>query len=389
MNPPTKRETIRRFPIPALLAFLATNPAPAQSPKTPAFDNALPTFHAQQNQRLTYPLSWLSGKYTDFDQWRADAKATLLNALLMPPPKAPPNPKTLHTEQRDGYQLRTMELNLSAYTRCEAFLLVPDGQGPFPAVLALHDHGAEFRWGKAKLVRTPHADHPDLQKFVARHYGNRFIADELAQRGYVVLAADAAFWGDRQHAGGSQYETQQAIGSSMMQLGMTWAGLILHEDLAAADFLASLPQVDPARIASVGLSMGAYRSWHVAALSDRINAGIAVGWMATNVSLMVPGNNQTRGQSAFSMLIPGLRRHLDYPDEAAIACPKPMLFYNGSKDPLFPTPGAQDAFDKMKKIWKSQNASDRLTTQLWPVPHEFNQEMQQKAFDWLDQHLTP
>ena len=44
---------------------------------------------------------------------------------------------------------------------------------------------------------------------------------------------------------------------------------------------------------------------------------------------MVPGNNQTTGQSAFSMTHPGLANLLDYPDVASLACPKPMLFQCG------------------------------------------------------------
>ncbi|MDW8308717.1 MAG: hypothetical protein RMK20_05015, partial [Verrucomicrobiales bacterium] len=72
----------------------------------------------------------------------------------------------------------------------------------------------------------------------------------------------------------------------------------------------------------MGLSLGGVRTWQLAALSDRIGAGVSVGWMATRKGLMVPGNNQTRGQSAFSFTHPGLADKLDYPDVASIACPK-------------------------------------------------------------------
>jgi len=134
--------------------------------------------------------------------------------------------------------------------------------------------------------------------------------------------------------------------------------------------------------------MGSYRSWNLAAATDIIKVGAAICWMGDTPSLTAPGNNQTKGQSAFSMIQPGIRNALDYPDEAAIACPKPMLFYNGAADGLFPVDGVKRAYAKMHKVWQSQHVDDHLVTKLWPgVPHEFNAEMQKEAFAFLDAHL--
>ena len=41
----------------------------------------------------------------------------------------------------------------------------------------------------------------------------------------------------------------------------------------------------------------------------------------------------------------------------------------------------------MHAVWSSQGADDRLETRLWDVPHIFNAEMQEAAFDWLAQYL--
>jgi dienelactone hydrolase len=168
---------------------------------------------------------------------------------------------------------------------------------------------------------------------------------------------------------------------------MSFAGLIAHEDQRAAEFLAARPEVDPARVAAMGLSMGCFRTWQVAALSDRIAAGVNVCWMATMKGLMVPGNNQVRGQSAFTMTHPGLFNFLDYPDVASLACPKPLLFFNGEQDALFPVSSVQEAYAKLRRVWESQQAGDRLVTKLWNVPHLFNRQMQEEAFAWLDKQL--
>lgn len=356
-------------------------------PQTRGVQGVLPVFTEQAAARLTFPMSWLSGRYNDFDAWRREARAKAMECLLAAPPPAPFEPQVISEQDRGSYMARKVVFNLTADSRVLGFLLVPKSKGPHPAVLLLHDHGAKFDIGKEKVIETwddPGERPASARAWVEKCYGGRFIGDELAKRGYVCFATDALNWSDR---GGAGYDGQQALASNLLHLGMSLAGVIAHEDLRAAEFLAGLPEVDPARIGAMGLSMGSFRTWQVAALSDRIAAGVAVCWMATNRGLMVHGNNQTRGQSAFTMTHPGRFNYLDYPDVASLACPKPMLFYNGRKDGLFPVACVEDAYATMRKVWDSQNAGDRLVTKLWDVPHVFNTAMQDEAFGWLDRQL--
>jgi dienelactone hydrolase len=163
--------------------------------------------------------------------------------------------------------------------------------------------------------------------------------------------------------------------------------VISHEDLRAAEFLSTRPGADPKRVAAIGLSVGGFRTWQLAALSDRVSAGVSVCWMATRKGLMAPRNNQTTGQSAFTMTHPGLATHLDYPDVASLACPKPMMFLCGNRDKLFPVESIEESFAKLRKVWESQKAADRLATRLYDAPHEFNTAMQDEAFAWLDRQF--
>jgi dienelactone hydrolase len=296
----------------------------------------------------------------------------------------------LATEDRGSYQARKLSLNISADNRIGAYLLVPKGLGPFPAVVALHDHGAHFSIGKEKVVKpfgVSVARLADATDWVNKYYGGQWIGDRLAERGYVVLAIDVLFWGDRGRQEGIQYEAQQQLAANLLQLGVTWAGTNLWDDIRSAEFVQGLPEVDPNRIGCVGLSMGSNRSWHLAAATDIVRAGLAICWMGDTPTLMSEGNNQTTGQSAFSMIHPGIRNLLDFPDVACIACPKPMLFYNGTQDTLFPLAGVEACYARLHRVWQAQNAGDKLVTKLWPAPHEFNTDMQQEAFDWLDKQL--
>lgn len=369
-----------------LARILRRLPDPA-SYQTEGVRDHLPAFRDAAVGRMTYPLSWLSANRTDFATWRNEARAKVRECLLAPPPPAAFNPLALAEEDRGTYTAQRVAFNLTGDSRVLAYLLIPKGDGPFPGALLLHDHGARFDIGKEKVIR-PFDDRPEriasAEQWVGQCYGGRFIGDELARRGYCCLATDMLNWSDR---GGGGYEGQQALAANLLHLGFSFAGLIAHEDQRTAEFLASLPQVDSRRIAAVGLSVGAYRTWQVAALSDRIAAGVAICWMATIAGQMRPGVNQTVGQSCYTMVHPGLSNYLDFPDVASLACPKPMLFYNGLQDGLFDPADVQRAYDKMRAVWTSQGADDRLETRLWDVPHVFNAEMQDAAFDWLAQAL--
>jgi len=349
----------------------------------------LPAFRDGRVRRMTFPLAFANAGLP-FDAWREKARAAYLECLSTPPPKAPFAPRVVAKEDRGTYEARKLALNISADERVLAYLLVPKGDGPFPAIVALHDHGAHFSIGKEKLIRpfgVPDAVLADAEQWADTCYGGRFIGDELARRGYVVFALDALFWNDRGRMEGIEYAEQQALAANMFQLGLSWAGTIVWNDLRSAEFLQGQPEVDPERIGCIGLSVGANRAWHLAAATDVIKAGIAVCWMGDTPSLTAEGNNQTKGQSAFSMLHPGIRNALDYADVASIACPKPMLFFNGRQDGLFPVDGVERAYARMRDVWASQGVQERLVCKLWDVPHVFNVEMQQEAFAWLDTRL--
>ncbi|PWC15915.1 hydrolase [Brenneria roseae subsp. americana] len=355
---------------------------------TPAItDEGLPSFYTQLKQQMTYPDSWLSGNYTDFGLWKSEARQTLRALLLTPDATQDFAPQTLDRQDRGSYTAEKVAFNLTDESRVNALLLTPKTPGPHPAVILLHDHGSKFDIGKEKMIK-PWGNAEQLasaQAWADKFFTGRFVGDELAKRGYVVLAVDALGWGER---GPIKYEQQQALASNFFNLGRSLAGLMAYEDTRSIDFLASLEQVDDKRIGVVGFSMGAYRAWQLAALSDRVAATAAVSWMGTYEGLMTPGNNVLRGQSAFYMLHPGLPARMDFPDVASIAAPRPMLLFNGGQDKLFPHSAVAAAYAKMHKVWQSQQADSKLETKIWPeLGHVFYQEQQEDIFIWLDRWL--
>ncbi|GAA2893401.1 hydrolase [Actinoplanes cyaneus] len=371
-------------------AAAATTAEAAAGFESPAvIDGNLPVFYERLKDELTFPLAWPDSREKDFRSWKRRARAQVEELLWQPADRTPFDVEVVDEQPGEGYRRRQVIFNVTRHSRVRATMLVPDGRGPFPAALLLHDHGAKFDIGKEKVIEPWYDEtrRASAQAWSVKYFSGRFIGDVLARRGYAVLAVDALGWGDR---GGVTYDGQQALASNLYNLGSSPAGLMAREDVRAAAMLAGLPEVDGRRVAAVGFSMGGFRAWQVAALSDHIAATVSACWMTGLKEMMVPGNNTLRGQSAFFMLHPGLFRFLDLPDVATIAAPRPMFVFDGELDPLFTAAGRETAYRKMASVWKAQHARERLRTQVWPgLGHVFVDRMQEVAFDWLDRWLRP
>lgn len=353
----------------------------------------MPVYYDHMKELLTYPMSWQSDKDKDFDEWRLRARDVLFDCMdIVQPAPDDYDMKVVDSEQREGYRALKVEFNISRWTRVPAYLLVPDGDGKFPSVVMLHDHGAHFQIGKEKMVR-PFNDDPaiisDADSWVEKCYDGRYVGDYFARNGYVVLSVDALFWGDRGCAEGIDYDRQQALASNFLQMGASWGAYINMDDMRSVEFLSSLPFVDRERIGCLGFSMGAYRSWMLSSMTDLVKVSASVCWMNTTEYLMTVDNNQNKGGSAYSMLLPGIRKYMDYPHVASIACPKPSLFFNGSRDKLFPAAGVEDAYRQMREVWDSVGASDRLVTKMWDEKHFFNKEMQEEVLEFFNKWIKP
>ena len=392
------------------VSLAQTSPKPKlQKREKYEWQGEIPTYVEMLKKELTYPMAWGNSPIKNFKKWKKAARAKVFECMMTPPKAAAAwDMEVLGEEQRDGYKAQKIAFNINAYSRITAYLLIPDGgDGKFPAVVALHDHGAHLFIGKEKMIRPffiaseeQDADGKisekkkaanqevldDADAWVNLLYEGQYVGDYLAKHGYVVLSIDAPMWGERGRKEGVDRNKYDLIAGNMMMLGRDLSAFMTYDDIASTEFLASLPMVDAKRIGCVGCSMGAYRSWMLSALSDRIKTGASICWMITTDAQLTRrfGRKENGG---FANCIPGLRQYLDYPHIAFLACPKPMLFINGTKDKLFPVPGVKDAFAEMHKVWKSQGADNLLDTELWDIPHSCGLKAQEKMLEFLDKNL--
>ena len=372
-------------------AICALNIINAQQREKYEFMRNLPVYADSLIADLDYPLAWGNSDIKDFNAWKAAARQKVFDCMLTPPP-APEHgyeAKILFEEQRDGYKARKIEIRLSRYYTVPAYVLIPDGKGPFPAVNMLHDHGGHFFIGKEKCIYPLACEDSTVIKDAigwSKGYDGQFFGDYLAKQGYVVFSADAPMWGERGLKEGMKRNLYDMIAGNMMMYGIDLSAYMTYDDIAGTEYLAQMPEVDANNIGCTGWSMGAYRTWMLAALSDRIKAGAAVCWMVTADEQMGFKYNRTEN-GGFANCLPGLRRWLDYPHIASIACPKAMLFINGTQDKLFPVAGVEKAFRTMHTTWESQGAASQLETELWDMPHSCGKKSQQRVLEFFNKHL--
>ena len=375
-------------------------------PPTESHIGSLYRFVQQQADRSKLELSFLRPEFRDLKTWQTKARATVFDRLFYAPPPVPPAAHVIGREDHGDYLQEYLTFQTTPDVRVPAYVLIPKkAKLPAPGIVALHCHGGFYVWGKDKLVESEQ-EHPALTEYKQQLYQGKSIASELVRRGYVVIVIDAFYWGERRmlldEDPASYRERQkmtpaevtdfnrrsqqgeQLVARSLFAAGITWPGVLLWDDLRTVDYLASRPDVDPQRLGCVGLSLGGYRSFLLAALDPRIRVAVDVGWMTSFASQIKRHVIHTIG---LTFHIAGLYRYLDLPDLAALIAPRALLVMNGSKDSLFAPEGVRAAFEKIGACFHKAGAADRQRCRLYDTPHEFNRQMQDEAFQWMAEWL--
>ncbi len=354
-------------------------------------------------------LSFLDGKWNDVETWKMRARGRIHELLGYDPPATPLAAQSRIVDERDGLVTELVSWAQPFGPRTEAFLVRPAGRSEgLPAVIALHDHSAFYYHGKEKLVEM--RDEPPLMvEFKARTYGGLSWANELARRGYVVLAPDVFLWGSRRLAestvpeqyvqklemerpGSREYieayndfvgSYETFITKTLFLAGTTWPGVMAWEDRRAVDYLLTRSDVDPRRVGCGGLSGGGLRTIFLAALDARIRCAVCVGFMST-FEEMLPDVVRWHTWMLHVPHLPGL---MDLPDVASLHGPAPLMVQGDREDPLWTLAGQEKASDKLSRIYAAMGAPECYRGMFYPGPHKFDRPMQADAFAWFDRWL--
>lgn len=296
---------------------------------------------------------------------RPTLTAARLKTLLGWAGDPPPVQATLASSRAHGaHRLHEIAFRISGSAITGLFML-PDGPGPHPAVLYAHAHGNRYTIGADELIHG----RPALQG----PYG-----PALADLGIASLAIDLAPFGARQAQG-----AEAALAKAALWHGKPMMGQMLAELSAALDWLAAKPAIDSARIATLGLSMGATHAYWLAALEPRIAACAHLCVLADIAPLIATGAHDLHGPY---MTVPGLLAHGDMGDVAALVAPRPQFVGLGADDPLTPAPARDPALVRLAAAYR--NAPEALEVHLaQDSGHAETPAMRAAVLDFLQRQL--
>jgi lysophospholipase L1-like esterase/dienelactone hydrolase len=295
----------------------------------------------------------------------------------LPPRPSPVRARLVTREVRPGYTLEKVAIANGVEGEISALLLVPDKrQKPAPAILWLHSSTPD----KTQII-IPNTNG-----------GAEALGEVFVRAGYVVLAPDAYWHGDRVGTGPSgTAETDRAEQESLFKLnlwlGRTLWGMFVRDDQVALDYLCSRPEVDSTRIGATGMSMGSTRAWWLAAVDERIAATVDVACLTRYQNLIAHGQLRQHGVYYF---VDGLLKHFDTEGVVALSAPRPFLALTGELDAGSPADGILVIEEKVSRVYEVLGASERFKSIRYPeVGHTYTPEMRAETLKWFARWLKP
>lgn len=254
-----------------------------------------------------------------------------------------------------GYEIRMITFQSRPGMHVTANLYVPDGPGPFPAVLNVHGH---YPQGKiAGLV-------------AARGH-------MLASDGFVVLSVDAIGAGERGTTPGV-FEHHGDAGVPLLSIGESLLGMQVYDNARAIDLLQSLSFVDGERIGVTGASGGGNQTMWIAAMDQRIKAAVPV------VSVGTFEGYVTEGNCWCETLTDGLKIAESWGVLGLIA-PRPLLILTAQREkiPAFLPVQMLRAHGQLKKIYALFGEEPKLAYQIIDAEHNYVPQMRRHALGWF------
>jgi dienelactone hydrolase len=300
--------------------------------------------------------------FSSLEQWQTYAddlrRHILLSTGLWPlPERTALNPVIFGRLEREDYSVEKVY-----FESCPGFFVTgnlyrPLGRvGPFPAVLNPHGHWKEGRLAHHTLVSGP-----------AR--GVNF-----ARQGYIAFLYDMVGYVDSR-------QVPHTFGGPVEELwGISVMGLQLWNSLRAVDFLLTLPDVDPQRLACTGESGGGTQTIMLTAVEERITVSAPVNMVSAHFQGGCVCENAAN-----------LRLAVTNVEIAALMAPRPTLLVACTGDWTRDTPTVE--YPAIKEIYRLFHAEDRISYVLVDAEHNYNQASREAVYaffgKWLLQAPSP
>ncbi len=334
-------------------------------------------------------LQWSLAAFADGAGSRADY------LKLLERPRVPPAAELAELPSAGGLHKFHLWFNSEAGERVPGYLLLPDParfKGKRPVVIALHGTGGS----------------KDNEQIAT-------IALKAAQAGFISVAIDGRFHGERTRAGTGAAEYNAAI----FQAFKTGQGHPFYFDttwdvMRLIDYLTTRQDVDPARIGLTGISKGGIETYLTAAADERVAAAVPYigvqsfrwaldngAWAARIATVQdgydsaaaaagKPARNVAFVREFYAHLVPGIDGEFDGPSMLPLIAPRPLLVINSDSDANTPMAGVRLSVEAAQPLYAAGNADDHLQLVIQQnTPHRVNPESIDLGITWFVRWLKP
>ena len=238
---------------------------------------------------------------------------------------------------------------------------------------------------------------------------------ELAERGFVAVAIDGRFHGERTKAGKGTAEYDAAIVRAWQgERGHPFFYDTVWDVMRLVDYLQTREDVDAARIGLTGISKGGVETYLAAALDPRITvAAPCIGvqsfkWALDNNDWQgrigtIQGAFDTIAKSAgvsqpdsafvqtfYDRVTPGIYSEFDGPAMLKLIAPRPLLMVNSDSDNHTPLPGVMECVTAAKSAYGADGAAERFEVLIQAqTGHKVTAASEQAVMEWFGRWLKP
>jgi dienelactone hydrolase len=273
----------------------------------------------------------------------------------------------MNQEERDGYRLESLLLDLNGMERVPAYVAIPlDGEGPFPLVVFNHSHGGNYANGRNEFVRSSSYLQPPS------------FAKTLTEMGYAACCID--MWGFNERSG----KTESELVKEMLWQGRVMWGMMLYDNIRMLDYICQREDIDASRIATIGMSMGGLMAWWLAALDERVGVIVDICGQVDAHTLMAVRGLDHHGYYSY---VPGLLKHFTTLDIQKRIVPRPRMSLVGRNDRLCPAEGVELLDKGLSEAYQTAGKSEHWQPVISSGGHMETVEMRTLWQRFLAKHL--
>jgi len=285
----------------------------------------------------------------------------------LPPRDRPVTAKLISTEDRGGYLLEKLVLDLNGQEPAPAYFAKPkNAGGKLPTVLFNHSHGGGYTIGKTEFIEgRSYMYQPPYAEF-------------LTSLGYNALCFDTWLFGER--SGREELD----FCKDMLWHGRVPWGMMVYDALKAVDYLHTRPDVDTSRLGTVGMSMGSSAAQWAGALDPRLKVVVDICCLTDWHTLVELGGLKGHGIYYY---VPDLLSHFTTSQMNALSAPRAHLSLAGNLDALTPVAGLERVDRELQVVYARAGHPEHWKLLRYDSAHQERPEMREEIRRWFAQKL--